>query len=384
MLAARVAQARREDGDTAAARIAIAEALIRFPDHTELVLQAGLCAKDDGKLEQAATLAERCLALGDPPTRYSATVGCGTFLAQCLLAQIRELQGRPLEAEALYLAALEAHPDYVAPVLALAASMLRRGVEVAEVRAVVPVDRPSSLLLLATALYEAGHSAEAEADFRGVLARQPDHAVARIGLVETLLSRRSYDEAARAAALEPEGSLLEAAAMGAELFARAAAADSAALDEALTRAPARGSDPAEVELYSAWAAAIAGRPPAERLPAAALRTAETALEALLRVQEFGSFETLVGVYRTIEAGGGELRDGLARIYFRRGYLESATEEWMAAFGEAPGPRPLVGLAQVAVARGLDAEARDLAREAVRLDPQDVRAARLVAALEARR
>ena len=216
MLVARVAQVRREAGDTGAARIAIDEGLVCFPDHTELVLQAGLCAKDDGKLEQAAELAERCLALGDPPTRYSATVGCGTFLAQCLLAQVRELQRRPLEAEALYAAALATHPEYVAPVLALAASMLARGVDPAEVRAAVPAEGPSARLLLATALYEAGRSAEAEADFRSVLDHQPDHSVARIGLVETLLSRRAYDDARqRRAALEPEGSPLEAAAIGA-------------------------------------------------------------------------------------------------------------------------------------------------------------------------
>ncbi|HEX4521682.1 MAG TPA: glycosyltransferase [Gaiellaceae bacterium] len=383
MLVARVAQVRREDGDTTSARVAIDEGLARFPDHTELVLQAGLCARDDGNLDEAARLAERCAALGEPPTRYSATVGCGSFLAECLLAQIRELQRRPLEAEALYRGALQSHPEYVAPVLALASSMLARGAEPTEVRAAVPANGPSSRLLLATALYEAGHSAEAEADFRAVLDHQPDHAVARIGLVETLLARRAYDDAAAEAALEPEGSPLELAAIGAELFARAAQGEAAKLREALSRASARSLDPAELELYTAWSEALAGTPAPAAVPIDALGTALTALEALLRVQEFGAFETLVGVYRAIEADEGDLRDGLARIYLRRGYLESALEEWMTAFAVAPEARFLVGLAQVAVARGLGAEGLDLAREAARLDPADSRAARLVAALESR-
>jgi tetratricopeptide (TPR) repeat protein len=383
MLVARVAQVRREDGDTAAARVAIDEGLVRFPDHTELVLQAGLCAKDDGNLDEAACLAERCLALGEPPTRYSATVGCGSFLAQCLLAQVRELQRRPLEAERLYLEALESHPEYVAPVLALSGSMLSRGAAPAEVRAAVPAEGPSPRLLLATALYEAGHPAEAEADFRAVLGDQPDHAVARIGLVETLLARRAYEDAAAEAALEPEGSPLGFAAVGAELFARAAQGDAARLRETLTRASERGLDPAEIALYSAWADVIAGASASAPVPVEAFGTACTALEALLRVQEFGAFETLVGVYRAIEADENELRDGLAQVYLRRGFLESAAEEWLAAFGVAPEARALVGLAQVATARGLDAEARELAREAARLDPADPRAARLVGALENR-
>ena len=58
--------------------------------------------------------------------------------------------------------------------LPLAASMLERGVSADEVRAAVPAERPSARLLLATALYEAGHSTEAEAGFRAVLVANPD------------------------------------------------------------------------------------------------------------------------------------------------------------------------------------------------------------------
>jgi tetratricopeptide (TPR) repeat protein len=380
MLATRVVQSRRESGDIAGARTAIDEGLKLYPDNTELVIQGAMCARADGNLEHAASLAERCLEMGDAPARYSATVGCGTYLARCLLAQIRTAEGRDLEAEELYRAALADHPEFIAPVLTLAASMLARGAAPEEVRAAVPVDRPSAQLLLATALYEAGHSAEAEADFRGVLARQPGHSVARIGLVETLLSRRSYDEAATEAALEPDGSPLEAAATTAELFARAAAGESAELREALGKARARNIPHADLELYAAWAAAIAGESRRGVVPAAAHGTALTALEALLRVKEFDAFAKLAAAYDSIDLDLADRKNALAQVYFRRGFLDSAAEEWIAAYGDTPDARPLIGLAQVAVARGMIAEAHAFAHEAAGIAPDNPQATRLVAAL----
>jgi cytochrome c-type biogenesis protein CcmH/NrfG len=50
-----------------------------------------------------------------------------------------------------------------------------------------------------------------------------------------------------------------------------------------------------------------------------------------------------------------------------------------AYQASPGAAPLVGLAQVAIARGLDAEARELAGEAVAADPENQQAMRLLGA-----
>jgi tetratricopeptide (TPR) repeat protein len=258
--------------------------------------------------------------------------------------------------------------------------MLGRGVPVDEVRAVIPPGRPSAQLLFATALWEAGLAEDAEADFRAVLSRQPHHSVARIGLVETLLGRRAYDQAVAEARLEPDGSPLEGAAMGAELFARAAAGKTEELAAAIERAPQHGAGDADVALYAAWLAAMTGGVVPATVPGEAITTALTVLEALLRVQEFDAFATLLPVYRRIGVDDRERREALARIYLRRGYLESAAEEWMEAYRVAPEARQLVGLAQVAFAQGLTDEAREFAAEAVRLDPDDLRAARLVARL----
>jgi hypothetical protein len=58
------------------------------------------------------------------------------------------------------------------------------------------------------------------------------------------------------------------------------------------------------------------------------------------------------------------REQLARIYLRRGFLESAGDEWVAAIQEdGPDVAALTGLSQVAAARGLDDDAELLAGEA---------------------
>jgi len=375
MLAARYAQAQREAGDPRAARATIEDALAVYPDHTELVLQASMCARDQGELAAAATLAERCLAIGDPPARYSATVGSGTYLARCLLAEIRSAQGRPLEAEEQYRLALEEHPDYIAPVLPLAALQIARGAEIDETCTRVAANRPSASLLLATALYEGGRTGEAEEAFRAILALRPALGVARIGLVETLLAQKRYAEAAAEAALEPADSPVSPAAAVAELFAHAAAGEADALAGTLAGAAARGAGAHELALYGAWLAALTGDR-APFLPAEAGLAALTALEALLRVLDLKAFEQLHGVLESSALPARERREGLARLYLRRGFLDSAADEWLEVAREQPDARAYLGLAQVARAKGLADDARTLAREALALEPGNRAAERL--------
>jgi tetratricopeptide (TPR) repeat protein len=268
-------------------------------------------------------------------------------------------------------------------VFPLAALMLERGVAPADVRAELTVERPSALLLFATACYEAGQAVDAEGLFREVLERQPANGAARVGLAEALLSQKRYADAAVEAAAEPEGSALAAVAGSELLFALAAAGDADGLAAAIDSAVARGIAAPEVELYRAWQAALAGAPSAQPLAAAAMIPAATALEALLRVQEFQAFGVLAGVAERIAVPLRQRRELMARMYFRRGFLESAADEWIAAVQEAPDAAAFVGLSQVALARGLDEDARMFADEALRLDPTDEAARRLVDGLRSR-
>lgn len=381
LLASRRAKARRELGNRVAAREAIAEGLTLFPDHTDLVGELSLCAREDGDIEEAARLAEQLLVMGDAPARYSATVGSGTFLALMLLGELRRQQGRPAEAEELFRHALAEHPEFLAPILPLASVLLERGAEPDAVVAELDSDKPSARLLLATGLFESGKVSEAESLFRAVLDRQPANGVARIGLVEALLSQKEWAAAYATAADEPESSPVVRIACTEMLFAAAVSGDAAGLAAALERAETVGVATVQVELYRAWATVLAGGEPPRILSEGAGETALTALEALLRVQEFESFEALHGLFQRSAIPARERRERLARLYLRRGFLASAADEWLAVVKDGADADALVGLAQISFALEEPQEAIGLAREALQLEPASGRALAVIAACE---
>ena len=69
------------------------------------------------------------------------------------------------------------------------------------------------------------------------------------------------------------------------------------------------------------------------------------------------------------------------MYLRRGFLESAGDEWVAVCEETgPDLRALVGLAQVALGRGLREDALVFAEEARRIQPEHALVTQIVEAL----
>jgi hypothetical protein len=183
-------------------------------------------------------------------------------------------------------------------------------------------------------------------------------------------------EAAEAAAEIPAEAAVAPLARRAETFARIAARDAAGARAALAR-------PAEVPLpeperaaLAAFAARIDGLD-APALSAAAAGPVEVALEALLRVQALDLYELLLPVLHAVAVSPRERSERLARVYLRRGFLESAADEWIAVVQEQGADADaFVGLAQVAWARELPDDARMFAAEAVALDPAHGTALRL--------
>jgi tetratricopeptide (TPR) repeat protein len=381
ILASRIALARRESGRVADAREALAVGIGAMPDHTDLHFELALCARAEGDLAEAERLARHCLELGDAPARYASVAGSGTYLALCLLGELAEARDDAAEAERCYLESLAQFPDYVAPILPATTHLLKRDASLDELRSSLPLDRPSAALLAATACLERGRLDDAETLFGEVLERQSGNAAARIGLAETFLSGCRWAEAAEAAAAVPDDSPLAAAAEAEVVFAHAAAGEAEALRTALTGSDALG--PGERALYEAWAASLAGEPLPAALPPVALTPAATALEALLRVQEFEAFGQLVGVGERIAVSRDDWREVLAQMYLRRGYLDSAADEWIAAAQERPTARAFVGLAQVALARSFEQDAAAFAEHALTLEPQNPEARRVVEALRER-
>jgi tetratricopeptide (TPR) repeat protein len=372
-------------GRLAEAEARAVEGLALFPDLTDLVFERALVAAAEGDRERAATLLEDCLERGDAPSRYSPTVGSGSFLALVRLAEL-ERERDPERAEDLLRRCLREHPSYLGSVLPLAAAMVARGVPadhvVAEIEDAVAEPTPSVRFMLATALYEAGEAEAAEPLYAAVVEAQPTNGGARLALAETLLSTKRYEEAARVCAEIDDEDAFAVAAARSELFARVLAgtggdAGSAPTDgaqlrgdslDATARAARRGLPAAELDLFSAWSSAT----PFPALDPTVVDSLATMLEALLRVQEFEAFEALLPALAATGLPARRRHSILAEIYLRRGFLESAADEWAASCEEeGPDAEALGGLARVATAQGLteDAEifekgARELASSSI--------------------
>jgi tetratricopeptide (TPR) repeat protein len=298
------------------------------------------------------------------------------------------VRGELAEAESLLRRCLNEHPGFLGAVLPFASAVLARGADpadvVAEVEESVQETTPSVRFMLGTALYEAGHAEEAEEQFRAVLAAQPDSDPARVALSEALLTQRRYDEAAEAARSVATGGGLAPAARRTEVFAALVQTDREGAEAALVRAGEGGLPSEEAALFSAWLTTTAGRPLAMPLPAESAPMLAVVMEALLRVEEVDAFVSLLPVLDAVELSWRDRQELLATVYLRRGFLDSAADEWIAVCDEAgPDARALIGLAQVAHARELPEDALLFAREAQALEPENAAAERIVERLAAR-
>ncbi|MCZ4492135.1 MAG: glycosyltransferase, partial [Conexibacter sp.] len=171
-----------------------------LPGFTDIVLEQALAQRGKGDLDEAIATFERCIAMGDAPSKYSATVGAGTFHARNLLAELLIAVGRLEDAETHLAHVLDHHPAFIGAVEPYARVLLRRGTPAAEVAALVrvkvPAPTPAQRFLIAVPFYEVGAIAEAEAELRGVLDAQPGAHAARVALAEALLSQGRLDDAA--------------------------------------------------------------------------------------------------------------------------------------------------------------------------------------------
>ncbi len=123
--------------------------------------------------------------------------------------------------------------------------------------------------------------------------------------------------------------------------------------------------------------------PHEELSADAAAAAAVCLEALLRVQDVDAFAGLLPLYDRSAVPARERRERLAQMYFCRGFLASAAEEWLAVAQDSPDAPAFVGLAQVALAQGMTDDALEFAQAALELEPGSDTARRLHAGLLAR-
>jgi tetratricopeptide (TPR) repeat protein len=384
-LMSRLVKALRVCGRPADALVRAEEGLERFPAFTDLVLEQARAATALGQRERAIELCERCIAMGDAPARYTATVGCGSYLAMVQLAELRRSRGELEDAIAQLELCLREHPHFVGSVLPYANAQLEHGLEadalVRELERHLPDPSPTARFMLGTALYEGGAAAAGEQQFRAVLAHQPHSGRARVALGEALLAQRRYAEAAAEAASLPAGDPLAVLACRTELFGRIAGADAVGAAAALERARAAGMAAAELDLFTAWQQLADRDQTSIALASEAVPLLAVMLEALLRVQDFIGFQTLLGLLGRTPLCERERRELLAQMYLRRRFAASAAEQWMAVCEREPDARALLGLARVAVAGGMPREASDFASAALSRDPDNEEAANLLSEVQ---
>jgi tetratricopeptide (TPR) repeat protein len=307
-------------------------------------------------------------------------------MAMSALAEVQFARGDLEEAERLFTRCLGKYPNFLGVVLPAAATILRRGADAetaaARIEELVASMTPSVRFMLGTALYEAGHPEAAEAQFRRVLEAQPSSEPALLALGEALLSQSRWDEAVELSGTV-ESEVSAAVAARTQMFAAIMSGDESLATAAIERGAAAAVPAHELAVFRSWSDAVRGAESLPALPPESVPLLGVALEALLRVREVDAFCALLKVLDAAALPSREKRELLGTIYLRRGFVDSAADEWLAACEDSgPDSRALLGLAQVAYARELRDDALVLAAEASTLDPQNAGAARLVEALSA--
>ena len=287
------------------------------------------------------------------PSRYTAMVGSGTYLALVALAERAPRRRRPRRGRAAAHRCLHEHPPLPRPPWAARGghARARRGPRRGASSGSPPApatSRPARASCSAPRCTRPATSPPPSRSSARSSPRQPANDVARVALAEALLSQARYAEGRRRWPARTR------AVRRARPPRRALRADRG---RRRGREPRRRARPAASPPRSRCSApgartALAGSPRARRPgPRVAARSARGAA-ARRRVDAFAG---AAGPARARRAARARAAASSRRVYLRRGFLESAADEWIAVCGEAGARararRPRAGRAGARHARG---------------------------------
>jgi tetratricopeptide (TPR) repeat protein len=359
-----------------------AEALQALPDFTDIVLDQARGAQAAGDLTGARELFSRCLEMGDAPAAYGGMVGAGTFWPMLGLAAVGMAEGGVSGARAHIERCMAEHPEFLTVAVPYTTILLTQGADISEIlRGLESLGQlpASARLAVGETMRRFGEREGAVAQYRLAVDGAPGNAGARCTLAELLLEAGRFDEAVEAVAPVPDGDPFAGLALRVGLIASIGRVDAGEARGLLARAEAVGLPPGEQSVFAHWIGLTAGEVvPAIGANGAALLT--VILETLLAAGDGPRFAELLGALRTCGLDDREKRECLATMYLRHGLIDRAAEQWMAACVPAPDARALLGLARVAAAGGMPADAATFATGALELDPAMAGAAELLASL----
>jgi tetratricopeptide (TPR) repeat protein len=380
----RLVTALRHTGRPAEAIARADRALEIFPAFTDLVFAQGLAALALNREQDAIGYWQRCIEMGDAPSRFGASVGAGTYLPRTALAELHARRGEVETAKQLLHRCITEHPEVIGVIAPYASVMLRTGVPAETITTDIETRldniTPAARFVLATVFFARGAMAAAERQYRAVLAFRPNSSQARVHLAETLLNQRDYEHAATHAALIADDDPFAGLACRIELWSLIACGDLDGARAATARAARAGVPRAELETFAGWLEVANGTPEQElrRLPVGATPLLGVILETLLSAHEFETFEQLAKLLHRSALVDRERRELLASMYLKHGFLQSAAREWMAVCESKPDARALLGLARVAQANGQLEDAAVFAGEVLKADPTSAPAREILA------
>ena len=321
------------------------------------------------------------------PSRYTATVGCGTLpAARWRLAELAPRGAISRQARrAARLRASHEHPGFYGAVLPYAAALLRRRRRrprrsSRESRSASRELTPTVRFMLGTALYECGAQRRPRSASSASCSSASRTRPARVALGEALLSQRRYAEARRAGRPGPRGQPARGERRrGPSCSAGSSVADIDGATSALTGRARRTPRPPSARLFKSWLTLLSGETLDHNLPSAGVGLLEVILEALLRVQEFKAFEVLVPLLERTDLPQREQRELLACLYLRRGFLQPRPPRsgWTSA-PCSPTRARLSDSPRWPLAHGLPEDAVVFAHEALALEPANAEATAIAA------
>jgi len=346
-------------------------ALLRFPDHAELLLRLARARAELGEREAAIAAAERCLALGDQERQFSVSAGSSGFLARTLLGVLRLEGGEAQPAAAQLRAALAENPHYseaAAPYIRALRTLGKTGAEaLADLEDAVGDLSAPVRFMAATALAETGERELAESQYEQVLAAEPSAREAALALAELRLAAGRLPEARQALQLTET----DPAAARLELLIALLGDD--------PRLPAAAMQALPPEERAVWERAFAkGELP--RLGKESAPPLLSLLQRLLELRRFDRFEHLLPALGEAIETQRERRSALAELYLQTGFYRSAARELLTLCADRPQPNDLAGLALVALRTGFSSQAEELARQALARDRSCRRAEAVLAEL----
>jgi tetratricopeptide (TPR) repeat protein len=359
-------------------------ALDKFPAFTDMVFAQALAALACSRQDDAISYWQRCIEMGDAPSRFGASVGGGTYLPRIALAELYTTRGELDAARGLLDWCIDEHPDVLGVVAPYASVLLSTGTPAEavtqQIETRIPELTPAARFMLASTLFRHGAMAAAADQYRAVLNARPASTQIRVQLAEALLNERNYADAAAEATQIAEDDPYAGLACRIELWSLIASGDLANAQAATARAVRAGVPKADLETFAGWLELANGAPEQElrSLPVVATPLLGVILETLLAAHDFDTFEQLTKLLGRSALATREQHELLASMYLKHGFLQSAAREWMAVCESHPDARALLGLARVAHAHGQLEDAVVFAAEALRLDPASAGAKAILA------